>query len=448
MESKARMKAYTVKTGFLVFLAGFFLPVFAGAVEITVTAPQAEHLAFASADTSQSHPLILEECYALALKQSEVVAIDIEKIKQAEAHFLQALGTLLPQVSLSRTETRQDTELSSSSDSSFEQKAVFKQVLFSGFKEFAGMSGSQLEKKQRLHEKRRAEQLLFVDVSEAFYLLLEIREDLRILGITRTALTERISELKTRENLGKSRASEIASTQTQLYSLEDQIESVKSQEKIARELLAFLVGTPIDEIADVSNSEQVLKAETDYTARAVSRDDVLAADYAHRLYQKNVLVAKSGFFPQVSLETSYYNHRTSSPTDSAWTALLTVTVPVFQGTTTYGQVKEARSLERQSELTLRRTARGAAQDIHDAYVIAQAAAVRVGLLKKALESAELSYGLQKQDYTLSLVSNLDVLAALQNLQSVRRNYNHIVFESKRAYVQLRVAAGEIVETSR
>ena len=234
----------------------------------------------------------------------------------------------------------------------------------------------------------------------------------------------------------------MVSTETQAYTLEDQIELGNSQEVVARELLEFLTGRTVNEISD-SGFNFTLKPESVYLAKAASRTDVLAANFAWQLDKKGIQVARSGFFPSVNLEGDYYTHRNSQPRDSRWEALLTIDVPIFEGTTTYGQLKEAVSKARESQLSFQRSGRTAIQDIHDAYANAQAALLRTAILEKALKSAELNYQLQTQDYKLNVVNNLDVLTALQNLEDIRRNYNHIFFEGKRIYWQLQVAAGEI-----
>jgi outer membrane protein len=399
-------------------------------------------LAFCAEPAGQNTPLTLFDCYKLALKQSEIIAVDAELIKQAEAHFLQAFGTLMPQVSFSNTITRNNSAKFPSYNNTHEGKFAFTQALFSGFKELAGMSGSHLEKSQRENELLRAEQLLFGDVSDAFYLFMEERDVLKALETTRKAFLDRIDELKTRVNLGKSRTSEVVSTEVQLYTIEDQIESVKSQEAIAKELLEFLVGRTVAEITE-SEIDFALKPESEYLAKASSRTDVQAANFAWQADKKRITIAKSGFLPQINLEGDVFSHRSSAPTDSRWEALLTIDVPIFEGTTTYGQVKEAISKARQSELLFNRAGRTAYQDIHDAYVDAQADLLRAGVLGKALKSAELNYDLQLQDYKLNVVNNLDVLTAIQNLEGVRRNFIHISYESKRFYWQLLVAVGEI-----
>ena len=385
--------------------------------------------------------LTLIDCYRLALKQSELIGIDAEQIKIAEAHFLEAFGTIMPQVSFSHTEIRNH-----SSDTSYnnmhEAKFTFTQALFTGFKEFAAMKGSKFEKTQREKELWRAEQLLFVDVSDAFYLLLETEQDLNALTAIEFALRDRVKELKTRENIGKSKASEVVTTEYQLYNLEAEIQLERNQELLVRQLLEFLIGRPFDQIAE-SRFNFDIKPEFQYLAEASFRPDVQAAYFAWKSSQENITVARSGLLPQISLQGDYYTHRVNAPADSKWDALLAVNVPIFEGTTVYGQVKEANALAKQSGLLYSRLGRIAIENIYDAYINMQISVARKKILGKALKSAELSYHLQIQDYKLNVVNNLDVITAIQNLQDVRRSYIHTSYESKRFYWQLLAAAGEI-----
>ncbi|TAM36747.1 TolC family protein [bacterium] len=385
--------------------------------------------------------LTLTDCYKLALKQSELIAIDAEQIKIAEAHFLEAFGTIMPQVSFSHTVIRNHSS-NTSYNNNYEAKFTFTQDIFSGFKEFAAMKASKFEKSQRQKEWWRAEQLLFVDVSDTFYLLLEIQHDLNALKTIEFALRDRVKELKARENIGKSRASEVVTTEYQLYNLEAEIQQERNQELLVRQLLEFLIGRQFDQIAE-SKFDLNIKPEFQYLEEASFRPDVQAAYYAWKSDQEQITIAKSGFLPQINLQGDYFTHRYSVPSDSKWDAFLVVNVPIFEGTTTYGQVKEANSVAKQSGLLYSRIGRIAIENIHDAYINMRISIVRKNTLGKALKSAELSYHLQTQDYKLNVVNNLDVLTAIQNLQDVRRSYIHTSYESKRFYWQLLAAAGEI-----
>ena len=62
--------------------------------------------------------------------------------------------------------------------------------------------------------------------------------------------------------------------------------------------------------------------------------------------------------------------------------------------------------------------------------------------ERALQAADTSYQLQVQDYRLNLVNNLDVLQALQALETARRDVIHAQSQVKQHYWYLRVATGE------
>ena len=400
----------------------------------------------------QPAPLTLAECFTLALKQSEIIAIDLNVVKQTDAHFLQAMGSLLPHVNFSSFDQRLDKAgaggTSSSGTSSIgigrnvsERKFVLTQTLFSGFREFAAIKGSKMERSQRINEELRAEQLLFTDVANAFYLFLEEEEVLNAVQATRDALIERISYLKEREGVGRSRPSEVVNAQAQLYSVEADLESVKSQLELARQLMEFLIGKPFAGIAEQDKSIPPLENETEYFAQADTRSDVLAAKQAWGVSRKQIDIARADYFPTVSLESNFYTQRTTFPEDSKWDAMLSVDVPIFEGTQTYGAVQEAALKASESELTFKRTKRSALQDIRDAYVQAKSAGLQTDAYQKALSASEENYNLQKQDYGFNLVNNLDVLQAIQQLEDAKRSFIHSLYNAKRLYWQLRVAGG-------
>jgi len=395
--------------------------------------------------------LTLSDCYELALKQSETIAIDAEVIKETEAHFLEAMGTLLPHVSFLSTDNQEEKKTSGGGGSglqsltpskSSQRQFVFTQKLFSGFKEFAAIAGSRSERGQRENEKKRAEQLLLVDVAGAFYLVMEERDDIRTLQRIKGILMSRIKDLRQREALGRSRTSEVVNAKAQLFAVEAEIELVKSQESVARDLLEFLVGKPVGELSNSSDHFPALNGEDYYVSKAEHRFDVNATRCAWELAEKNIIVATSGFLPSVSAQANYYTQRTGFDKDVNWDAALTVNVPVFEGTETLGQVKEAMAQARVSELTYMRTKRLATQEIRDSFTQFKNSVSQYRALKKALNAAEANYYLQKQDYQYSLVNNLDVLQAIQTMQDTRRNYIHTLYQTKRLYWRLLASVDE------
>lgn len=395
--------------------------------------------------TSADQPRTLRDCYALALKRSEEIAIHQELINETEGRFLQSLSGILPRVSFALSEKRQD----GSGSSSFtlkeipERRFTFSQPLFSGFKELAAMAGSRAERRERIEDKVRAEQLLFLDVSDAFYLLLEQREDLKTLATIHETLAGRVKELEDRERLGRSRRSEVVSVEAQLRRVEAEIERVRSQEITARQLLEFLTGlSSIGTIADSEPSLPPLTPEEDYVAKTSARPDVKASEEAWRVAEKQTAISQAKLFPTVGLEGNYYTKRVGVSQDVDWDVLLKVDVPIFQGGQTVGAIRESASRARQAKLRFEQVQRQATLDIRDTYAELQAAVARLDALEKALDAAEENYRLQVEDYRLNLVSNLDVLQTLQALQDATRDVTHARSEAERLYWQLRVATGE------
>ena len=394
---------------------------------------------------STGEGLTLEECYRLALKRSETVAIQKEIINEAEGRFLQALSGALPKASYEIEETRQD----GSGTSNFTLKRIpqrrftVSQTLFSGFKEFAAIAGSRAERRQRAQEYIRAQQLLFKDVSDAFYFLLSYQKDREALDQQKNALTERVAELKQRENLGRSRPSEVANAQARLSRLEAEIELTKSQAETGYQLLEFLTGIKVDNLKEDPAAGSPSLNKEDYLAKVDQRPDVLAAKAAVEVAQKQIAVARAGFFPKATIDGNYYDERVGNAAAVKWDVMFTVSIPIFQGGQNVGNLKEANSLAKQQELILSSVRRTALLEIENNYTQWQASLRRVDALQKALEDSQRSYEYQKEDYSRNLVSNLDVLQALEDLEAVRRDLIVVQSESQREYSNLLVSSGEI-----
>lgn len=306
------------------------------------------------------------------------------------------------------------------------------------------MAGARAERQERLQEKARAEQLLFVDVADAFTLLTEQRRDLFALETIRTTLLTRIEELEDRRRLGRSRASEVASAEAQLRRVEAELEQVRSAETTARQLLEFLTGLArLEGVSDQDVALGALAPAETYISKAAARPDVRAAEEAWHLAQHEVSVARADYWPEVDLEGNYYTERVGNAKDVTWDVLLTVDVPIFQGGSAKGAVRSAASRARQAELRFEQTRRAAELNIRDRYALLQAAFARTRALDQARQAAEENYRLQLEDYRLSLVNILDVLGTLRDLEDVRREVIHADYELKRLHWQLLVATGEL-----
>ena len=208
-----------------------------------------------------------------------------------------------------------------------------------------------------------------------------------------------------------------------------------------RQLLEFLIGWPVGELADTYEFPTSLRDENYYVAKASGRPDVAATEYAWHAARENIRVVDSEFLPEAAIQANYYTQRTGFDKGIDWDVTLAVSVPIFEGTDVLGRSKEANLQADQSWQTFHLTRRRAPYDIEDAYATLTTAMSIRNTLRKAYTTAKYNYHLQKKDYERRLVSNLDVLTAIQTLDDSERSYIHALYEAKRQYWDLRVAVG-------
>lgn len=390
-------------------------------------------------------PLTLAECYRLALKQSEALAIHQELIAEAEARFTSAFSALLPRVSFVSSDKRQDGTGSSAFTLRHvpERKFALSQPLFSGFREFAALRGSKAEQAQRRLEKAHAEQLLLMDVADAFYLSLELRDDLGALAMIRQALAARLADLAAREQIGRSRPSEVVSAEAALRRVEAEGHDVRRQQTVARHLMEFLTGMePLGSLTDAEPALPAVGPESAYLAKAIAQPGVHATEQAARVAKAGVAVAGADRWPTVDLDGNYYVERVGNAKDVDWDATVEVDVPIFQGGEVAGAIRAAESQARQADWEVSSARRSAVRDVRDRHAQVTAAIAQAEALTRALEAADESYRLQVEDYDRALVNHLEVLQALQALQDVRRDAIHAQHEAKRSAWRLRASVGE------
>ena len=400
-------------------------------------------------------PLALNDCYELALKRSETVAIQKEDIKETEAQFFKAAGEALGDVDFIVTNTKQENPSGgegSSVTNSFtdperlESKFVIKQPLFQGFKALGALTGAGSLKKEQKEEWIRAKQLLFLDVARAFYGFLREKEDLGIIEGIDSLFEERIKDLVKRERIGRSRPSEVATAEARMKVLEAERARTRGTFAVAKHLLEFLTGIPLD--GRGLREEELPKKPPQELARyletAQGRADVEAARQSVKTAWRSVIVAQSALWPELSLEHNQYQRREGIQANIHWDLLFKVDVPLFRGGETVGKVKEAVSRWKKEKLAYSLVRRRAKLEIEESYQNWIASLEQTQALKEAVRASEENFRLQKEEYARNLVSNLDVLTALESLYQTRRDANRAYYQMKENYWALRISVGEIL----
>lgn len=397
------------------------------------------------ADTGDA--LTLDDYFEAALQRSEVVATQIETIRQAEERYQQASAALYPTVEGIASYTRQESvpNLTVNGAAIPSRQPLVRlsatQPLFRGFREFAALRQSQalIGAEQFGYDAARLQ--LFKDVAQNFFNILSIEQELVNLDKEIEQNAKRESEIRARVRIGRSRASEILTIQAAISALRAEVEQLRGQNLVARETFAFLSGlnaqTRLRDTEREPTQPDPLEA---YLARIDRRPEVQGNRQRLAAAQESIEIAKGARLPSIDLTGNYYLKRTGSLEDVDWDIGIALTVPLYTGGAVQSQVRSAASQRTQAELSLSQARRLAEQEVRASYRSVEYDRLQIEALTAATEAARKNYEAQARDYRLGLVTNLDVLQALTALQQNQRALDRARYASKLDYVRLQAAA--------
>jgi outer membrane protein len=388
--------------------------------------------------------LTLDEYFEAALRRSEVIATQVELIRQTEERLTQANAAVRPTVDGIGSYTWLDKGARDATTNPTRQphlRISATQPLFRGFREFATLRQTKALVGAQTADFRRARVQLFQDVAENFFNTLSIEQDLHNLTEQINQNLKRQSELNERVRIGRSRIGEVLTIQSTISTLRAQVEQLQGQRRVAREAFAFLSGLdPATPLRDTETVPATLEPLDNYLVRIDFRPDIKATQQRLTAAQENVAVARGGHLPSVDLNVNRYLERTGSLENVDWDVQVEMTIPLYAGGAVQSRVREAASQRTQAELDVSQVRRQAEQEVRSMYQSVVFDRAQLDALERATEAAKKNYEAQWRDYRLGLVTNLEVLQALTAYQENLRALDRMRYTAKLNYLRLQAAA--------
>jgi outer membrane protein len=274
-------------------------------------------------------------------------------------------------------------------------------------------------------QKNSSELNLYQLIINSYYNLQIAFQDLTNLEMLLVFSKERVEELRSRTKIGRSRRGELVEAQAQMLAAESQVHQGKIELQEAIRNFEFYTGfapTKLPQMGPVPKVEGPLE---EYLLKLRSRPDIMAAEQQVRAADKQISISKGRHYPSVDLVANYYLDRTGVLATSDWDAAVVFSVPFYQGGDVQAQVKEAVAGKRIAELDSSQTLRAAERELAILFRNYQQIQEQLKTLKAALSKAEEAYALNKKDYNLGLVTNLDLLQSLNIFIQTKRSYDNL-----------------------
>jgi outer membrane protein len=407
-------------------------------------------------NTNDPHALDLQTCFQLTAIRDDSLKISMEDIEIARAQLSQSIAALWP--TFTATNQQQFLHYRNPSNQSFsilgnstvsgnrnytsQSHVTMNYTLFDGGQNWNKIGAGSAAVAAKRETLARDYQTIYQNVAQAFYDVLQFEGDMVIQADLIDALKAREDDLRDRVSLGRSRPSELLQAQTDLANAKVTYEQQRGSLNAARETMAFYIGIPSSgfKLKETQKFPTAAQLES-YIARSGTRPDVLSQLESLRQAERNLSVAQGQLFPTITANGDFLSSQDPASNQIDATMTIEASMPIFDGGLIIGQIHQNKELVRQSRLNVEQLQRTADEDTRTAYASFTSSISQVVVLREAALFAAKNLEAQVDDYRRGVVSNLDVLTALQDYQSARQQLHNANMQARLNLINLHVAAG-------
>lgn len=370
----------------------------------------------------------------IALTNNHDLRVAITRVDQARAVAKQAKAQFLPQAGYEGDVSRGRNEFLGSPNPAGPGGAR------TGDAVFAGLSASwEIDlwgRIRRLNESARASLLateearravrlsLVAEVAQAYFELLELDRRLQIASRTTESFQHSAGIFNQRFEAGGASRLDTSRAEAALASTAANVPDIERQIVLKENQLCLLLGQNPGPVAHATMLQgQVTPPEIPAGLPAAlleRRPDIRQAEQNLRSANAQVGVSLAEFLPRIGLTTfmgkvSPELSAFTAGTANAWSALGTLSGPLFHGGALVGQYREAKAKHEEAKLRYEQTALNAFREVADALVTREKlAAIRVQQ-ERAVQAYQQAVQLSMQRYTDGKAAYFEVLEAQQQL---------------------------------
>jgi outer membrane protein TolC len=287
---------------------------------------------------------------------------------------------------------------------------------------------------------------LLLETATAYYRVMQAERLIEVLKSSVAVQEERLRDATARQEVGFVRPLDVAQIEAQRADTRVQLLDAMSDAAQSRSALALLTGASVGEspLSDGFEPETAARdLESFLRAGYEGRQDLLAAGDAAEASRIRVDEALGRYFPTIAINLDWFLHRDSNPTNLDLLGLISVTTPLFSGGELKADLREAWSVFRETVMTHQLTRRQVRSDVERAFDRFSSSNARIVELRAQVRASEASLRQAEASYSAGLATNLERVAAQDQLLNAQLRAAREDFERKLAYLELLRACGRL-----
>ena len=384
----------------------------------------------------------LQDCINLSIINEERLKSEGETYYQTKWLYRQALASWLPSISLLDNRTSYDPTIPGSYFDKNEYWLNVRQPIFNAGKELVGLTNSEQLSELRKYEFKQYRDVLILTVADAFYQMLEFKNELDALEVLHVYTQNHFNMVKAREEAQIAQRKDTLLAEATLFDIKARIARTKNLFNNARLNLQILVELPLPQkFIDTVSVIEVPKDSKEVISTALeNRLDIKIADKQIKLATAEVDLAKASYLPQVNLDWNRYLHMKGAMSAVDWSLILSVSLPLDNGGK-YGKLQETYSKLRQANLAKERLLKSIQNDVEKSYTDLQAIQSDIEAREKGLAAAKETADIVAEQYKVGAATNVEVLFTKNAYEQAKISLDKSKIDLKLAYLRLKFAMG-------
>ncbi len=440
---------------------------------------------FASAQTPNVHrqleslqrgndtlSLTVEMCIQIGLENSKSLHSSLMKVQSAEAKSSEVDASRLPALRFSGAYTRLSDvppfevtlpfqlptvpnriTVSPTILDNYNLRLTLQQPLFTGFRlqSSADIAEYNAQATQLDYDRDKAE--LVFNIKNAYWSLFKAIEFKRVIDENVEQVKAHLDDILNLLAQGLATKNDILKVEVQLSNVQLLQIDAKNAVRLAMISLNSLIGLPLD--AEIQLKSKIEPEETRFAELSVlvqkaldNRPEVKATEYRVRASEAGVILARSGWFPQIFLTGNYYyarpNQRILPAEDrfkDTWDIGIGVSFDIWNWRTTVHQANQAEAQLSQAQDVLGQLRDGITLEVTQNYLNCLQAKERIVVAEQGVKQAEENYRTTSERFKSGLALNSDLLDAEVSLLQAKTNYTQSRVDYVLAQARLQKVVG-------
>ena len=403
---------------------------------------------------AEGRTISLEQAYDLALSSDQAIGIAYVALERAKLEPLAAWTKLAPQISGVTSANGQSVRSRSSPTRNGGSTAAgrynnegvtFQQPLFDLAFFPAHRRGQFSLEAARMDYRAKIREILF-GVAQAYF---DVLSGQKLLEVDKEALrlaNEQYSLAQKQAAVGVVTRSDVLRAQVAVETARRLMVQDGNQLESKRNILGNILNLPPDQNFTLSQPKDYpdsLPSFASILGKATAfREDLRSKDLAIKRDQESHSQARAEYAPKlVATVDAGRNSEFSGKYTNNWQANIEVRIPIFNGGQRELDLKNSALQIKQTQLERDQLMKTVEQEVKDAWLNVKSLTETLAALRTQVAAAEQSYKDIQNQYTAGTSTSVDVLSALNDLNSARKDLAQQTYSLQLALRKLEQVAG-------